>query len=228
MLPMYFVLPHVFSTKTDQKSIMGLTCHRRQHHHHHRAKCRASQRICECLVLPTTDPWQQRWTHNSCDRWRHGLISELLRQQFGGQHERRQCNVIASAIVQYDDDDNDVVQRIRFVSSAGEEIDRTSVANVVPSTGPVGHLRWPGDQLCVGAARIYRRPRSACDCVPHLALGRSEWCQRIEVQPIVSERRRSSLCVLQSNPLVSSLPIRWVFVFSSYFLLVMMIIHFSL
>lgn len=184
---LHFVLPHVFSTKKDQESTMGFTCH------HNNQPNLIQSRATQTPAVSSGISFRRR-RHDL----RHRIVSML-------RHQRR-CNVhiaITAAIISQHQHHRSTVHCV------AEKIDGTSIANVVSGGGTGHHIRWPSEQLCAGAAECHRWRRSACDCMSNMAMGRSSMCRRTETEPIVSQRNRSRLCLLQSDPLVSPLSDRY-------------------
>lgn len=210
MLPMHFVFPHVLSKKANQKSTMGFTCHNNTISQYNLIKSRTAAAAaaatipCDNATIPSCRYWRRRRSAR-----RHRLISQLLRRHVRWQYKRQRTN----ADVRNGSEQQQCAQYDRsIVFGIGQKADRTPIADIVPGIGSDGdHVRWPCNELCTGAADCHRWRGSTCDRMPHMAMGRFTVCRRIETKSSVSERRGSSLCVLQSNALVSALSFRYFF-----------------
>lgn len=211
MLPMHFVFPHVLSKKANQKSTMGFTCHNNTSQYN-LIKSRTTATIpCDNATIPSCRYWRRRRSGR-----RHRLISQLLWRKFCGQYkwQRSNANTIISSC-------NEQQQRQPYdfstIFGIGQKVDRTSIANIVASIGSiVDNIRWSCNELCLGTAHCHRWRGSARDRWPNMAMGRSTLCRRIKTEPIVSERRGSDLCMLQSNALVSTFSFRYIYKFVIY------------
>lgn len=180
MLPMHFMSPHVLSTQEEpSETTMGFT-------RHNTIKSLIKSRRTR---FPTTKISTTKWSkmHRPRDKFIYELLSEWnvqYQQQFDGS-EQFKC---LSAIL-----------------CSNQKVERPSTANIVPSCRTEQCIRRTINTLCSRTERCNRRRRTTCDCMSNLAMARYTACKRIETDTIMSERKGSSICVLQSKPLEPSI-----------------------
>lgn len=179
MLPMHFMSPHVLSTqKEPSETTMAFT---RQTNINIHIESRRTR-------FPTTKiSIIKSKMHRPRDKFVYELLSEWYvqhQQQFVGS-EQYAC--------------------LQAILRADQKTGRPSTADIVPSCRTEQCIRWTINTLCSCTERCNRRRRTACNCVPNMAMAGYPLCGQIKRDTIVSERKGSSLCLLQSEPLEPSI-----------------------
>lgn len=228
---MHFMFPHVLSTETEPntETTMGFTCQPStiidddQH-------CRTINLIKSTTPTSTIPSAAAAAASVQSDDsvWRRicarfEFLLELLRQceRNVGDQLRWQPNKQQQQQSQQQQQQQQLHQYVSIFLCFSQKIERYTNTDIVPSSRTWDRLRWPIDQLCIGAEMCYRWRGSACDCMPSVAMARFALCKRTETHTDVPKRIGSNLRLLQSNALVSTLSIRYrnhfFFSFSIYF-----------
>lgn len=170
--------------------------------------------------------WWWWWYATLCCRNRIQFIFKLL-WKFKWQQQQqleRKCQYVRQS-QQFNNNNSSDIDHIHkhqsFISiilCISQKTERTTNTDIVPSSRTWCRIRWTGYQLCIGAAESNRWRRTTCDCLSFMEMGRPCRIRRTETDTIVSKRNGPDLCLLQSNTLVSHMPIRYAYSFYFFYL----------
>lgn len=229
MLPM----PHVLSTETKFETTMGFS-------HNNRLKSEsraigsttafdaagASSTSSSSSLSSASQSFESEMSalmqSNQIRLCRQLLVWQIKRRW---KQQRLQHRFIRS--VPFKSRHNANNQFVSTILCANQKTERGTGRDPLPS-GQVCNIRWPNVKLCFSAETANRRPRSACNCLPSVAMARSTLCNRTEKDTIVPKRNRSRLYLLQSDTLVPDMPNRYYSCFISFYFISFLFFTFSL
>lgn len=222
------LFPHVLSTETKSETTMGFS-----HNNSLKSESRASEssaafgalgdddgRVNDTIFTSTSEMPALQST-NEIRLYRRLFVWQLKRRWKQQRLQHHHSHNRSVPFKSRHHSNNPFVSTILCINQKAE---RSTSRNSMPS-GQVCNIRWPNNELCFSAETVNRRPRSACNSVPSVAMARSTLCNRTETDTIMPKRNRSGLCLLQSNTLVPDMSNRYssvfififIFAFSSFY-----------